>query len=220
MVLENEYDDFGDDETISATLQIKASDVDFGSPPSALTEQGLQPTHSLNQGNDVDMQTHKPIIVRFPSDNGLDNEQNVVSNDRLPKVGKGKSDIKRTSPMFLDSFQNRNARRGIFPENENSDGTLQSLIFRPFDLIRNSNNNVKENLNDDSNNIAEIVVVRKPMNGPIPQENGQVKETTASDDQHITQGLEFLGNTEQTQEQGNTVFVAKGAAVRRKLMII
>ena len=170
MVLETEYDEFDDDDTISDTLQIKASDVDFRSPSPTVPETLEQPTYTTDE-DDADVQDHKPIVVRFPNGNGIaDTEQkDEASNDRLPKVEKGESDIRKTSPMFLDSFQNRNARREMFSENKNSDSSLQSLIFRPFDLIRNSNNKDKEKLNDDSNDIAEIIVVKKTIKEPIPQ---------------------------------------------------
>ena len=190
MVLENEYDDGNNDDTISATLQIKASDVDFGSPPSSGTEPWFEQTANGNH-------EHKPIVVSFPNENGFDTEQNKVSNDRLPKVEEGESDIRRTSPMFLDSVQNRNARRGIFSDNENSDNSLHSLIFSPFSSVRNSNTDDGK-LNNDHNTMAEIIVVKKPVKEPVPQEP-QRNKTVDTDDKHSIHGLEFIGKPEKSQ---------------------
>lgn len=191
VVLEDVYDNDPRDNTISSTLQIKASDIDFSSKPSpdSWLHTSFKDKKEQNRGN----RKHAPIVVQFPDENGYTEKHKIsAGSERLPKVDQLKIDIRKASPLFLDTIQNRNAMKDndLFFNDQRDDTSHRSLIFRPFESNRSSKNGTGQLKYNDNGNDIDVIVVKKTVKEAAPKRPNR-NETT--DERHDLQGFEFIG---------------------------
>ena len=127
MVLEDEYGEASKENTISSTLQIKTSDVDFSSsaPDSFWSQPSLDSTYS----HDSTPVQNAIVVTLNNGDGSHDMKPIVTSKERLPQKGPVKPDITRTASMHLDSIQ---SGEGVIDTAFAAENKRQSLVFEPL----------------------------------------------------------------------------------------